>query len=191
MLRFDSRLMKRSASLFAALVWVIAPVGFAGATAADAPAADAPAVDALKQILEQGNAASIDPDSRPADRERIGKLYETNGYRLLWSDGAKPTDAAISFLQELRLAGERGLNPEEYPGNRLSYLLIDLIDSPHPGIEQWAEFDAGSTRRPSGTISASPAFRSTSPPPSRSSRRRRMSPPPSMPWNRNSATIGC
>jgi murein L,D-transpeptidase YcbB/YkuD len=97
----------------------------------------------LKQIMERGNAASIDSAALPADRERIAKLYATNGYRLLWSDGVKPTDAAISLLQELRLAGERGLNPEEYPGNRLSYLLIDLIDSPHPGIEQWAEFDAG------------------------------------------------
>jgi murein L,D-transpeptidase YcbB/YkuD len=131
--------MKRlGASLFAAWAWVIAPPGFAPAAFADAPAADA-----LKQIMEQGNAASIDPAASPLDRERIGKLYETNGYRLLWSDGAKPTDAAISLLQELRLAGERGLNPEDYPGNRLSYLLIDLIDSPHPGIEHWAEFDAG------------------------------------------------
>jgi murein L,D-transpeptidase YcbB/YkuD len=138
MLRFDSRSMEQlSASWFAALAWVIAAAGFVPAAFADAPAADA-----LKQILEQSNAASIDSASL-ADRERIGKLYEANGYRLLWSDGAKPTDAALSFLQELRLAGERGLDPEDYPGNRLSYRLIDLIGSPHPGIEQWAEFDAG------------------------------------------------
>jgi murein L,D-transpeptidase YcbB/YkuD len=121
------------ASLFAAFVCMIAPAAFA----------DAPAADALKQIMEQGNAASIDTTILPADRERIGKLYEANGYRLLWSDGAKPTAAAISLLQELRLAGERGLDSEDYPGNRLSYLLVDLIGSPHPGIEQWALFDAG------------------------------------------------
>jgi murein L,D-transpeptidase YcbB/YkuD len=104
--------------------------------------ADEPAAGALKQILEEGSPDSLDWTSVPADRERIGKLYEANGYRLLWSDGTKPTAAAISLVQELRLAGERGLDPEDYPGNRLSYLLNDLLDSPHPGIEQWAMFDA-------------------------------------------------
>src|SRR5258708_19358825 len=70
-------------------------------------------------------------------------MYEANGYRLFWSDGQKPTASAISLLQQLRLAGERGLDPEDYPGNRLAYLLIDLIDAPRSGIEQWALFDAG------------------------------------------------
>jgi murein L,D-transpeptidase YcbB/YkuD len=140
MLRLNSRstawscsTARLGASLFAAFVCVIAPAALA----------DAPAADALKQIMEQGNAAAIDSTILPADREKLGKLYEDNGYRLLWSDGAKPTAAAISLLQELRLAGERGLDPEDYPGNRLSYLLVDLIGSPHPGIEQWALFDAG------------------------------------------------
>jgi murein L,D-transpeptidase YcbB/YkuD len=61
---------------------------------------------------------------------------------LLWSDGEKPTTAAINLLQELRQARDRGLDPEDYPGNRLAYLLVDLIDSPHAGVEQWALFDA-------------------------------------------------
>jgi murein L,D-transpeptidase YcbB/YkuD len=118
------------AATLAAFLWIFAPPAFADAPALE----DAPAEDALKHVLAQGN---------PAYGERIGKLYEANGYRLLWSDGAKPTAAAISLVQELRLAGERGLDPEDYPGNRLSSLLRDLIDSPHPGIEQWAMFDAG------------------------------------------------
>ena len=42
-------------------------------------------------------------------------------------------------MQQLRFAGERGLDPEDYPGNRLAYLLNDLLDTPHSGIEQWAE----------------------------------------------------
>jgi murein L,D-transpeptidase YcbB/YkuD len=88
----------------------------------------------LKQIIAEGN---------PADH--LDKLYEANGYRLFWSDGAKATVAAITLLQQLRLAGERGLDPEDYPANRLAYLLNDLIDAPHSGIEQWALFDTGLT----------------------------------------------
>jgi murein L,D-transpeptidase YcbB/YkuD len=105
--------------------------------------AQAPAEDALKRIIEEGNPAYLDWSAASSDRDQIGKLYEAGGYRLFWSDGQKPTAAAISLLQQLRFAGERGLDPEDYPGNRLAYLLIDLIDAPRSGIEQWALFDAG------------------------------------------------
>jgi murein L,D-transpeptidase YcbB/YkuD len=105
--------------------------------------AQAPAEDALRRLIEEGNPAYLDGSSTTGDRDQIGKLYATNGYRLLWSDGAKPTAQAIALLQQLRLAGERGLDPEDYPGNRLAYLLVDLIDAQRSGIEQWALFDAG------------------------------------------------
>jgi L,D-transpeptidase YcbB len=101
-----------------------------------------PAADAIKQIIDEGNPAYLDWSTGLLDRERIAGLYTAGGYRLLWSDGQKPTAAAIMLLQELRQAAERGLNPEDYPGNRLAYLLIDLIDSPRSDIEQWALFDA-------------------------------------------------
>jgi murein L,D-transpeptidase YcbB/YkuD len=104
--------------------------------------AQGPAEDSLKQIIEEGNPAYLDWSTALADRELIGRLYAANGYRLLWSDGAKPSTAALKLLQELRHASDRGLDPEDYPGNRLAYLLIDLIDSGHPGVEQWALFDA-------------------------------------------------
>ena len=129
-LRVMSRI--RTASL-AAAAWCFA----------SAALAQAPAEDALKRIIEEGNPAYLDWSATSSDRDRIGKLYETNGYRLLWSDGANPTAAAISLLQQLRFAGDRGLDPLDYPGNALAYLLVDLIDAPHAGIEQWALFDAG------------------------------------------------
>jgi murein L,D-transpeptidase YcbB/YkuD len=132
------------ASLAAA--WAFAPAAPAQAQVQTQAPAAAPAEDALKQIIEEGNPAYLDWSAAASDRDQIGKLYEANGYRLLWSDGEKPTAAAISLLQQLRLAGERGLDPEDYPGNRLAYLLIDLIDAPHSGIEQWALFDAGLSR---------------------------------------------
>ena len=124
-------------STAAAVVFaVLAAVGPAAAVA------QAPAEDALRQIIEEGNPAYLDWSTALAERELIGKLYAENGYRLLWSDGEKPSTAALVLLQELRHAAGRGLDPEDYPGNRLAYLLIDLIDSGHPGVEQWALFDA-------------------------------------------------
>jgi L,D-transpeptidase YcbB len=141
----QSSLMSRvhAAALAAAVVlYSCATLAQAPATVSAAAQAEAPAEDALKQIIDEGNPAYLDWSTALADRERIGKFYQDNGYRLFWSDGEKPTAAAIVLLQELRQAGARGLEPEDYPGNRLAYLLIDLIDSPHAGIEQWALFDA-------------------------------------------------
>jgi L,D-transpeptidase YcbB len=115
----------------------------AAALFAAAALAQAPAEDALKRLIEEGNPAYLSGLATASDRVGIGELYATNAYRLLWSDGAKPTAQAIALLQQLRLAGERGLDPGDYPGNRLAYLLVDLIDAQHSGIEQWALFDAG------------------------------------------------
>ena len=132
MLRFAAALRLGSVAV-AAAAWAFAPPALA----------QAPAEDALKRIIEEGNPAYVDWSGASGDRDQIGKMYEANGYRLFWSDGQKPTVSAISLLQQLRLAGERGLDPEDYPGNRLAYLLTDLIDAPNSGIEQWALFDAG------------------------------------------------
>jgi L,D-transpeptidase YcbB len=125
------------------LVLRVAAVVFAILSAVHTTAASAqgPAEDEIRQIIDEGNPAYLDWSTALADREYIGKLYAANGYRLLWSDGEKPSTAALVLLQELRHASDRGLDPEDYPGNRLAYLLVDLIASAHPGMEQWALFD--------------------------------------------------
>lgn len=127
-----STLMSRVAMVFAIVA----------ALQTTAASARAPAEDALRQILDEGNPAFL-IGSALADREQVAALYAANGYRLLWSSGEKPTAAALALLQELRQATARGLDPEDYPGNRLAYLLIDLLDAPHSDPEQWASFDAG------------------------------------------------
>jgi murein L,D-transpeptidase YcbB/YkuD len=104
--------------------------------------AQAPAQDALKQIIEDGaNLASLNRSATLIDREQVAKLYAANGYRLLWSDGAKPTAAATNFVHELRQAADRGLESEDYLGERLAASLADLTRTPH-AAEQWALFDA-------------------------------------------------
>jgi murein L,D-transpeptidase YcbB/YkuD len=129
-------MLNRSTRIAAAVFNILAAIHSTAAVA------QSPAEDTLRQIIEEGNPAYLDWSTAFADRELIGRLYAANGYRLLWSDGEKPSTAALVLLQELRHASDRGLDPEDYPGNRLAYLLIDLIDSGHPGVEQWALFDA-------------------------------------------------
>ena len=68
---------------------------------------------------------------------------------LLWSDGAKPTAQAISLLQQLRQSAERGLDPEDYPLDRLTNQLAVLTGAtPSAAADpaQWAAFDAELTR---------------------------------------------
>jgi len=71
---------------------------------------------------------------------------------LLWNDGGKPTAQAISLLQQLRQSADRGLDPEDYPLDRLANQLAVLSGATpsaaapaaaDPG--QWAAFDADLT----------------------------------------------
>jgi L,D-transpeptidase YcbB len=98
---------------------------------------------ALRGIIEEGARAYLEWPERKGDRDELLKLYSKSGFHLLWSDATKPSRQALDMLQELRNAGERGLDPNDYEGNRLTYLLVDLIETPAAGLEQWALFDAG------------------------------------------------
>src|ERR1019366_2078211 len=76
----------------AAALAIIAAVG------ASVAVAQAPAADALKQIIAEGREAYLNWPTALINRERIATLQEENGYRLLWSDGAQPTKAALDLI---------------------------------------------------------------------------------------------
>jgi murein L,D-transpeptidase YcbB/YkuD len=122
--------------------------GVAAEPAATTPVAAGPAAaepatgEALKKLVAEGN--PIDPDwtSSLIERERIGKLYANVGYRLLWSDAGKPTTAAIGLIQELRGAADRGLDPNDYPGNQLAARADALRAAARLDEGQCALFDA-------------------------------------------------
>lgn len=115
-----------------------------GSVFASAAPAQSLSEDALRQILEE-SPPYLDWPVSESDRERTALLYQQNGYRLLWIEGGKPTAAAMSLLRELRRAGDRGLDPQDYPGARLADLLADTIGIPHSEAKPWALFDAGLT----------------------------------------------
>jgi murein L,D-transpeptidase YcbB/YkuD len=65
---------------------------------------------------------------------------------LLWSVGAQPTPQALAFLQELRHADARGLDPADYGGERLNDELTALSAAPPAEARQRAAaFDAALT----------------------------------------------
>ncbi len=127
--------MRVIAASLAVIIGAFAPL-------APARAADG---DVLKQIIAQRPAAYLDWPVAVGEREQMAKLYQDTGYRLLWSDGAKPTAQAIALVQALRRAGERGLDPADYPGDRLASSQAQLTGVPQIGPEQWAQFDAALT----------------------------------------------
>jgi L,D-transpeptidase YcbB len=141
------------AAAIAIAVAAIAPAAPSQSAVAQT-AAQAAARDALKQIVEEGNPQYRDgpvaDGDAGADHERLVKLYRDNGYRLLWSDGEKPAAAAISLLEELWQSAQRGLDPADYPGNRLAHLLAGLTGATPSGTvssdpAQFAAFDTGMT----------------------------------------------
>jgi murein L,D-transpeptidase YcbB/YkuD len=109
---------------------------------ASAAVAAGAAEDALKLIIDEGSPA-LEWSSTLIDRERVGKLYADLGYRLLWSEAGKPTAVAIGLIQELRRAADRGLDPDDYPGNRLAEIADGLGGPARSDEGQWALFDAG------------------------------------------------
>jgi murein L,D-transpeptidase YcbB/YkuD len=99
-----------------------------------AATAETPARAALEQIVTDSSAAYADGPTSLKQREQVAALYAANEYRLLWSDAGKPTAAAQSLVNELERAADRGLDPDDYHGDRLA--------SPGGDLGQWALFDA-------------------------------------------------
>ncbi|HEX3847654.1 MAG TPA: L,D-transpeptidase family protein [Steroidobacteraceae bacterium] len=120
---------------------VVAAV-LSAAPAMAAPTTQAPSGDALRQIIEEGGPGLAGGRlATPTDRERLEQLYKSNGYRMLWSGGGKLTAPASALLEQLRLAADRALSPEDYDAARLSSdakALAPATTAP----EQWALYDA-------------------------------------------------
>ena len=111
-------------------------LGFAATLALAQP----PAQAALRQVVAEAGSSGFGESASPAEREGLAKLYDDGG-RLLWSDGVRPTPAAQALVGELQRAPARGLDPEDYAGERLATMLARLADASPAAEDQWAIFD--------------------------------------------------
>ncbi len=77
----------------------------------------APSIPALHGIVDSGRNADLRwPDFTPYQPE-VAKLYETNGYSLLWVQNGRVRPQGLAVIDLLQNAGAKGLDPEDYDGS--------------------------------------------------------------------------
>jgi len=80
----------------------------------------------------------------PEIKQAILDHYRTQGFRPLWVDNGKPSGRARAVLQVLAVAGEHGMQPDNYRPASLSNFAA--IDSIQPGdLQALARFELGLT----------------------------------------------
>ncbi|HXW90759.1 MAG TPA: L,D-transpeptidase family protein [Terriglobales bacterium] len=87
-------------------------------------------VSALHGIVESGRNADLRwPDFTPYKTE-LAKLYETNGYALLWVQNGRVLPQGLAVIELLQNANAKGLDPEDYDGSRWQGRLLKLDQKP-------------------------------------------------------------
>jgi len=90
----------------------------------------ASAVAGLHGVVDSGRNADLRwPDFTPYKAE-VAKLYETNGYSLLWVQNGSVRPQGLAVIELLQNAGAKGLNPEDYDGSRWQGRLLKLRQNP-------------------------------------------------------------
>jgi L,D-transpeptidase YcbB len=103
---------------------------------------------ALHGIVDSARNADLRwPDFTPYKTE-IAKLYETNGYALLWVQNGRVRPQGLAVIVLLQNAGAKGLDPEDYDGSRWQGRLLKLgqtsLDQ-KPSEQDLASFDTALT----------------------------------------------
>src|SRR5580693_4198772 len=90
----------------------------------------ASAVPALHGIVDSGRNADLRwPDFAPYKTE-VDKLYETNGYSLLWVQNGRVRPQGLAVIELLQNANAKGLEPDDYDGSRWQGRLLKLEQKP-------------------------------------------------------------
>jgi len=83
-------------------------------------------VPALHGIVDSAR----NPDLRWSDftpyKVEVAKLYETNGYSLLWVQNGRVRPQGLALIELLQNAEAKGLDPEDYDGSRWQGRLLKL-----------------------------------------------------------------
>jgi len=85
---------------------------------------------ALHGIVDSGRNADLRwPDFTPYKTE-VAKLYETNGYSLVWVQGGGVRPQGLAVIELLQNANAKGLDAEDYDGSRWQGRLLKLGQKP-------------------------------------------------------------
>ena len=88
------------------------------------------AVSGLRGIVDSGRNADLRwPDFTPYKAE-VAKLYEANGYSLLWVQNGRVRPQGLAVIVLLQNADAKGLDPEDYDGSRWQGRLLKMGQKP-------------------------------------------------------------
>ena len=103
----------------------------------------ASAVAGFHGIVDSGRNADLRwPDFTPYKTE-VAKLYEANGYSLLWVQNGSVRLQGLAVIQLLQNADAKGLDPEDYDGSRWQGRLLKL--GQNPSEQDLVSFDTALT----------------------------------------------
>src|ERR1700683_376764 len=93
-------------------------------------ALSASGVPALHGIVDSGRNADLRWSDFTPYKTQVAKLYETNGYSLLWVQNVRVRPQGLAVIQLLQNADAKGLDPEDYDGSRWQGRLLKLGHNP-------------------------------------------------------------
>jgi murein L,D-transpeptidase YcbB/YkuD len=87
-------------------------------------------VPALHAIVDSGRNADLRWSYFTPYKTEVAKLYETNGYSLLWVQNGRVRPQGLAVIELLQNADAKGLDPEDYDGSRWQGRLLKLGQKP-------------------------------------------------------------
>jgi L,D-transpeptidase YcbB len=131
------------------LTRILASIAVAGMFFAEQPAAfagqtlSAAGVPALHGIVDSGRNADLRWSDFAPYKAEVAKLYDTNGYSLVWVQNGHVSPQGLAVIGLLQNADAKGLDPEDYDGSRWQGRLLKL--SQNPSEQDLVSFDTALT----------------------------------------------
>src|SRR3984957_94485 len=104
-------------------------------------------LSSLRDIVASGRNADLPWSDFTPYKAEVTKLYDTNGYSLLWVQNGRARPQALALIALLQNADVKGLDPEDYDGSRWQTRLLKLQQT-KPGMpseQDLASFDTALT----------------------------------------------
>ena len=87
-------------------------------------------VPTLHAIVDSGRNGDLHWSDFTPYKTEVAKLYETNGYSLLWVQNGRVRPQGLAVIELLQNADAKGLDPEDYDGSRWQDRLLKLGQKP-------------------------------------------------------------
>ena len=89
-----------------------------------------PGIPSLHGVVDSARNADLRWSDFAPYKTEVAKLYESNGYSLLWIQNGRVRPQGHAVIQLLQNANAKGLDPEDYDGSRWQVRLIKLEQKP-------------------------------------------------------------